>query len=168
MALGGGVMAKFTFKGLNEYARRLSKLGDQAERVAGKAIYAAADIVTDEIRTNIEAIPVLNKEDLKHHRRNGITQTAKYGLLDSLGIASMEKDAKGLLNVKVGFDGYNKVHTKTYPNGQPNALIARSVESGTSFMEPHPFVRPAVNKTRRAALKKMEEVIEEETKKIMG
>ncbi len=42
MALGGGVMAKFTFKGLNEYARRLSKLGDQAERVAGKAIYAAA------------------------------------------------------------------------------------------------------------------------------
>ena len=98
-------MAKFTFKGLDEYARRLSKLGDQAERVAGKAIYAAADIVTDEIRTNIEAIPVLNKEDLKHHRRNGITQTAKDGLLDSLGIASMEKDAKGLLNVKVGLTG---------------------------------------------------------------
>ena len=168
MALGGGVMAKFTFKGLNEYARRLSKLGDQAERVAGKAIYAAADIVTDEIRTNIEAIPVLNKEDLKHHRRNGITQTAKDGLLDSLGIASMEKDAKGLLNVKVGFDGYNKVRTKTYPNGQPNALIARSVESGTSFMEPHPFVRPAVNKTRQAALTKMDDVIEEETNKIMG
>lgn len=160
-------MARFAFKGAEEYALKLSKLGDQTERVAGKAIYEAANIVANEVRKNIDAIPVQNGYVKKGEMRHGIPQPAKDGLKESFGITPMRKD-DGYYNVKLGFDGYNKVKTKTWPQGQPNQMIARSVESGTSFMAPHPFVAPAVRKTKAAALKKMAEVVDEETKKIMG
>ena len=45
------------------------------------------------------------------------------------------------LNTKIGFDGYNDVKTKKYPNGQPNMMIARSINAGTSFRRPYPFVQ---------------------------
>ena len=54
--------------------------------------------------------------------------------------------------MKIGFDGYNEVQTKTFPNGQPNALIARSIESGSSTREKTPFLRPALAAARKQAI----------------
>ncbi|MBD5102039.1 MAG: hypothetical protein HDT27_04950 [Subdoligranulum sp.] len=161
-------MAKFVVKGIEEYALKVSKLGDQTERVAKKAIYEAAAIITDEIRKNIDGIPVQNGTVPKGEMRKGIPEPAKEGLQQSFGITKIDKDREGVYNAKIGFDGYNDIKTKRWPQGQPNQMIARSVESGTSFMAPHPFIAPAVRKTKAAALKKMSEVIDEETKKIMG
>ena len=62
----------------------------------------------------------------------------------------MEND-NGYINTKIGFDGYNATKTKKYPNGQPNALIARSIESGTSKHQKTPFVRPAISKAKAKA-----------------
>lgn len=161
-------MARWAVKGIEEYALKLSKLGASAEQVAGKAIYAAADIVADAVRQNIQALPVQNGRAAKGETLSGISEPAKHGLEEGFGIASIQKDAKGFHNVKLGFDGYNSVKTKKYPKGQPNAMIARSVEGGTSFMAKHPFVAPAIRKTRAAAEAKMEEIINQETKTIMG
>lgn len=71
------------------------------------------------------------------------------------------------MNVKLGFDGYNTVKTNSYPNGQPNVMIARAIESGSSIRDKHPFVRPAVNAAKKECLKKAEEVVNEEISKIM-
>lgn len=161
-------MARFAFKGLEEYSLRLAKLGKQTERVAGRAIYAAADIVADAMRQEIDKIPVQNGSVKKGEMRTGIPDPAKRGLQESFGITPMEKDLNGFYNVKLGFDGYNTIKTKAHPNGQPNQMIARSVNSGTSFLAPRPFANTAVRKSSKAALQKMEEVIDEETKKIMG
>lgn len=70
-------------------------------------------------------------------------------------------------NVKLGFDGYNEVKTRKYPKGQPNQLIARVTESGSPYMDKTPFMRMAVNATRKPALAEMQKVIDEESKKIM-
>ena len=77
----------------------------------------------------------------------------------------MEND-KGYWNVKLGFDGYNKVKTKTYPNGQPNAMIARATESGSSVREKTPFVRTAVSATQKQAVEIAKRVVDEEISKI--
>ena len=69
--------------------------------------------------------------------------------------------------MKVGFDGYNAVSTMKYPKGQPNQLIARVTENGSSFMDKQPFIRPAINATKDKALEEMQRVIDEEVKKIM-
>ena len=139
-------MAKIQFKGLAEYELQLSRLGRDTERIAGAAIYAGAEIVADAIKQNIQGLP-------------SKTGTTRQGLLEGFGIAPLQDDS-GYLNVKIGFDGYNA-------KGVPNALMARVFESGTSKVPKHPFVRPAINASRKQAEAKMAAVLDEEIKKIM-
>lgn len=139
-------MAKIRFAGLEEYERRLSQLQNGSREIAGKAIYAGAEIIADAIRTDIQKLP-------------SKTGTTKQGLLEGFGIAPLQNDS-GYLNVKIGFNGYNA-------KGIPNALMARLFESGTSKVPKHPFVRPAVNASRKQAEAKMAEILDQEIKKIM-
>ena len=62
----------------------------------------------------------------------------------------MQND-QGYVNVKLGFDGYNSVKTKKYPNGQPNALIASVTESGSPYREKTGFIRKSVNTSKKDA-----------------
>lgn len=163
-------MAIMRFKALKEYELRLSKLSKKTREIAGKAIYAGAGIITDAIRKNIEAIPSQDDKAglIAYNKKTTapLTDTAKKGLLDGLGITPLEED-NGIYNVKIGFDGYNDLKTKKYPKGQPNVMIARSLESGSSIAEKRPFVRPAINKSRKKAEQAMADIIDRETKKII-
>ena len=86
-------------------------------------------------------------------------------MLRSFGLTPVKRD-NGFVHTKAGFDGYGSFPTKTYPNGVPNQLLARAVESGSSVRQKHPFVRPAVNATKNEAIREMEKSIDEDLKKI--
>ena len=163
-------MAKITFPGLTEYEQQISRLGQNAQQMAGKAIYAGAEIIADAIRANIQRISASSdRTGLYAYAKQDpppLTESAKKGLLDGLGIAPLQDD-NGYMNVKVGFDGYNDLRTEKYPKGQPNVMIARSLESGSSIAPKRPFVRPAVTNSRKLAEAKMAEVLDAEMKKIM-
>lgn len=162
-------MAKFTVgKGMDEYLGQLDQLNLASEEMIGRAIYPGAKIVTDEIRKNIEELPTNDTgwyTGSSDHKISAITKSQKKGLLDGLGIARKRND-NGYINVKVGMDGYNSTKTNKYPQGQPNAMIARSIESGTSFRSKHPFIAPAVRSKKIAAEMAMAEEFDIETKKI--
>ncbi|MBS6367025.1 MAG: hypothetical protein KH420_06710 [Clostridiales bacterium] len=160
-------MAVIRFKGLEEYELKLSRLEKMTEELAGRAIYAGAGIVADEIRKGIESLPVVRGYGTDSDPLpGGVTSSQKKGLQEGLGITPLE-DKDGFYNVKIGFDGYNQTRTKEHPQGQPNQLVARGVESGTSWKQKHPFVRPAVTRSKPIAEKKMQEVLDYEMKKIM-
>ncbi len=160
-------MARFTMRGMEEYELKLSKLADGTREIGSRAVYAAAGIVADEVRKNIEALPVRSGYGTPDNPVRGVTKRGKQGLLDGFGISKME-ETDGYVHVKLGFDGYNAVKTSRYPQGQPNQLVARGVESGTTWLTKTPFVRPAVRKAQKAAVKAMQQVIDEETEKRMG
>ncbi len=162
-------MAKFTVgKGAEEYVKKLEGLEKETQHIIGKAVYDGAKIVTDAIHAGISAIPVHidSKVGSDSDPVSGLTAAQRQGLLDGLGIAKMQ-NRSGYLHVKVGVDGYNRTKTKKYPNGQPNALIMRSIESGTSFRAKHPVVAPAVARTRKSAEKAMADRIDSEVNKKM-
>ena len=160
-------MAKITFPGLNDYELMISRLSKNAADIAGRAIYTGAGIVADEIKSGIQSLPIVRGYGTAENPLpGGVTQPQKQGLLDGLGIAPLQDDG-GYLNVKIGFDGYNRTKTEKYPRGQPNQLVARGVESGASWKKKHPFVRPAVNRSRKRAEAAMAEVLDEEIKKIV-
>ena len=81
-----------------------------------------------------------------------------------MGIAKMKRKEGGVFDVKLGFDGYNEVKTKKYPNGQPNAMIARSINSGSSYMRRQPFmdmtIRVSKDRAEAAIEKKFNEELE--------
>lgn len=163
-------MAKIKFDGLDAYERKLSRLGKAGKDIAGKAIYVGAGIIADEIRAGAEALPAKpDIEGLAAYRRKSpapLTESAKQGILDGLGIAPMQEE-NGYFYVKVGFEGYNRIKTRKYPKGQPTAMIVRSLESGSSVSKKRPFVRPAVNRKKEEAEKAMAKVIDEEIQKLM-
>lgn len=162
-------MAKITFKNGDEYALKLSKLSANSDEVAKKAIYAGVKVVADQINRNIDALPEDKYRYLKDGEKfSGVPKSQKKDLKDGFGISRVERDKNGDWNAKIGFAGYGSFKTKKYPNGLPIPMLARSVESGSSVRKKTPFVRPAVNASRKKAVDAMAKVIDEEIEKIMG
>lgn len=161
-------MARFTFSNVDNYVAELKKLADPSttKEIIGKAIYEGASVVANAVKASIRALPTSEGRGTSEHPINGVTRIQKAGLIDGFGVAPMKLE-NGYYNVKVGFDGYNRQKTKQYPNGQPNQLIARSVEAGTSFRRKHPFVAPAVRKTRKQCEETMARVVDEEIQKLI-
>ena len=159
-------MAKITFPGLNDYELMISKLSKGVDDIAGKAIYSGAGIVAAAIKENIQDLPIVRGYGTKENPLpGGVTAPQKAGLINGLGISPMQSDA-GYLNVKIGFDGYNATKTEKYPQGQPNQLVARGVESGTSWKQKKPFIRQAINASKSRAEAEMARILDQEIEKI--
>lgn len=161
-------MARITFKGGEEYILKLSRLEAGAtEKVCGPAIHDAAEVVADAIRGELQTVPTDNGWGTQASPTRGPNERQKAALLDALGVTQMRTDSDGFLNVKIGFDGYNNIRTKRWPSGQPNQMVARAVESGTTWMQKNGFVARAVSKTKKEALAVMQRKALEEIQKIM-
>lgn len=156
-------MAKFYVgKGMEQYLAMLGNLEFRTDELIGEAIYEGAKIVADEVSRAIDTIPSREKGS-----SSGVYEDQRQGLKDGFGIARL-KNENGYLNVKLGFDGYNKHVTKTYPNGQPNALIARAINSGTSFAPKYPFVDRTTRNCKSEAEAAMMAKIDSGIKQIAG
>lgn len=157
-------MATFKAPDLDKYVRQLERLGKNTDTIIGEAVYDMAKIVADEVHQRLETMPsVPDTHGMAAYRAKTkipITNAQKWDLENSFGIAGL-KNENGYLNVKLGFDGYNRIKTKAYPNGQPNAMIARAIESGTSNRDKYPFIRPAVQATRKQAIAAAEVKLDE-------
>lgn len=127
-------------KGIDAYISSLERSEKVTRAAIGMAIYDGAKIVADAIHEEIEKLP----DNTPRLRKQ------KEGLLDGLGVTHI-RDENGVRNVKIGFDGYNDVITPTYPKGQPNSMLARSLVSGTSFAPKNDFIGRAIRKSKAAA-----------------
>lgn len=139
----------------------------QSDAPLEKAVVAGAAIIADQIKVNLEALP---EEDFRKlgegETFHGLPAGQKKDLVDSFGLTPIAKDKNGFIHTKAGFDGYGSFPTNTYPEGVPNQLLARSVESGSTVRQKMPFVEPAVNVKRREAVETMNDVLEDEFKTI--
>ena len=140
-------MARFQFDGIDDYISELEKLYGDTEDIIGAAIYQGAGVVMKSVVSAIAGIQTDERFGTPENKTIGPNSYQKEGLVRSIGIAKLRKDGS-FWNVKFGFDGYNGIQTKTWPNGQPNAMVARSVESGTSWMKKQPFMRKAESSSR--------------------
>lgn len=160
-------MAKLTIQGTDEYLKQLQIMDKEADGMIKRAVYEGAAVVLDAIEKSIESLPthdfvyVYNDQDIR-----ALTPAQKQGLLDGLGAAKMRND-NGFINTKIGFDGYNSVKTKKYPKGQPNSLIARAMESGSSVRPKTRFVtnavKPVVDRAEQAMANSLDKDIKNAT-----
>ena len=137
-------MARLTFKAGDEFALAISRLATNSEEVAKKAIYAGSNIIADKIKSNLEGV---------------LSPEATGELVASFGVTPITQDEQGNFNCKIGFDGYGS-------DGVANQLKARVMESGSSQQQKRPFVRPAVNATKKSAVARMGEVVDQEIRRL--
>lgn len=164
-------MAKLTSIGFDVISDRCVKLTGKTATLCKAACYAGAEVMADSFRREISSLrTVSDKQQLAcFHKEEAcyLSYTQKTGLLESLGITPIS-DRKGVYNSKVGFDGYNAIETEQWPMGQPNVLIARACESGSSAMLKQPFARKAINGQKKRAQEAMGKAVNEEIDKITG
>lgn len=170
-------MARITFKGLDEYMAKLSALEKATDTIVAEVIHDGAEIVADAVRDGLELLPTSEHEGkdgierpwfgTPGHLAIGPSREQKQGLIDSFGITPVDTDSKGFINVHIGFDGYNSVKSAQWPQGQPNQMVARAVENGTSFMEANPVIKTSLSNARRTAKKAMEKAADQNIKKIV-
>ena len=162
-------MASFKFEGLDAYVARLEDLTLNADAMIGKAVYDGAGVVADAVRASIEALPDVEDGVGAYAYKKGtgvpLTKSAKQGLLDGFGVAPMQNE-NGFLHVKLGFVGYNALKTRKFPKGQPNLLVARSLENGSSIAKRHAFIKPAVQATKSQCERRMAQTLDEEIEKL--
>lgn len=135
-----------TVHGFEKLELQLSTLGKRSIEIGGKAVKAGAGILADQVRKNLKK----NLTGSKYSTGD---------LLDSLGVTPAKVDRNGVINAKVGFEGYDR-------KGVPNAIKARAMESGTSRQKKKPFIRPAIRVTKDKIEKTMQEIIDSEIQKI--
>lgn len=150
-------MARMTIVGLADYQKLINTLEISVEPICKMAVFEGAKIVADEM---IEQINELKPPATYSRKEKNKFEKQKQGLIEGLGISTMQK-SEGVINTKIGFAGYNDVSTPKHPSGQPNLLIARSFESGTSFSPKYKFVEKARRKSKKAAERKMAMFIDE-------
>lgn len=143
--------------GIDEYINDLEKYQGNIEEISRRAIYEGADILADEIRASIKKLSTTDGR---------VKDYEKEGLLEGLGIARMRQTGT-VIDAKIGMDGYNHHPTKKYPRGQPNAMISRSIEKGTSFRKPQPFISNTVERCRAQAEHAMSAEFDRQTGLIM-
>ena len=136
-------MAKFQFRGIEEYTESLERIGGQnAAKVLKYAVYPGASVIADAIRAAAE-----------RYKDTG-------ELLSSISIARMRND-NGYVNTKITFAGYDQ-------KGVPNALKAAALESGTSRgQKATHFISKATKGATDRAISEMSKALDEKLEQIM-
>lgn len=147
----------------NEVEMLLSKLGSGSGELCRASLYEGARVMADALKEAIEALPTddrgIHVEEGSTDLLRGPRSRQKQGLLESMGIAPF-RETKGAWETHLGFDGRNDLQTRRWPGGQPNSMVARSVNAGTYFMQANPFI----DRTRRQAAKAAQAAMEDKIK----
>lgn len=154
-------MPKMWVEGLEDLHLTFKDMNKNVENALKMAVYDGAHVLYEEIARQIEALP---ENDTKTKHRD-ITPEQKQGLLDGLYGSTITVE-DGNVYEWISFDGYNNVRTKKHPRGQPNILIARSIESGASYMNKRLFMTKARNAARPKALAATKVTFEREIAKL--
>ena len=141
-------MAKIEFPGLEEYKEQLLKLGQEAPKIINRSLYEGAQVLAKEVQKEISGLKELNKKQ-------------RAGLHQGMGIAHFWYE-NGDPTTKIGFEGYNGIKTKRWPNGQPNAMIARSIQRGTSRLTPNRFCKRAAQNARERSIEAIKKHLDQE------
>ena len=156
--------------GIEELGAMLAKLDGKAYDVASAGLYQGAGKVGDAFTAATNRIIT---EPYHYLARPDITGTKRYAspeekaaLLGKSGIARFNRNGDGVDTIIgiSGAAGYANV------NGKRTAVrvIARSINSGTSFMQKQPVYRKAVSASKGAAQEAIVKEIEKLFNEIIG
>lgn len=158
-------------KGLTEFIDKLDALEKNAQKLMKEALYDGADLLANEIKKGLEALPVYQTKNGKpvwgtpERKLRGVTQTQKDDIIRSFGISHhIAKDGNVYAYIGINGRGYTEGYWRG-TNEVPIAVLLRTLESGNSFTEKIPTIRPAINRAKKPALSAMQKSFEGAIKK---
>ena len=154
-------MAKLDTDGMDDFLAELNNLGEKSAGAAKRCLYDGAAVAAAAIRDAVEKLP-LDDDPRKPYTGplRVITERDRQDLADCIGISQIKQDASAW-TVSTSFTGYISRTEKDYPDGVPAAMIARSIESGSSVRAKNPFFRRAMNRAKAQITQAMQQSLDE-------
>ena len=145
--------------GMAEVSEMLTKLEEDAPKIAAKALYEGAGIMADEIKKGAESIRTAPFKYAKEGTRLPSPEEKEIVMQAGVGIAKFNKEGAEV-DTSVGYRnaGYADLNGKQ----KPIPMIVNAINSGTSFMTKQPFVRKAASSGGKKAMEAMKTAIEAE------
>ncbi len=137
-------MAKCTAKLPEDLLKKLSRVGDNMDKIAESALTAGGDVVLKKTKSNLESM---------------VKGPSTGQLVSALGLSPVLLDRNGNYNIKVGFDEYRS-------DGSANAMVANIIEYGKHGQPAKPFLKNAKSSSKKECEETMARKIEEEIKKL--
>lgn len=154
---------RWRFKGLDKYVKKLENLSNpwNAQVCVENAVTAGSEVAGDITKAELSNLPVDNKKwATEGNKRHGVRSIEKKELIASFGITPLEIK-NNHVNRKTGVDrGY-------LSTGTPYVVLARSVETGTSFMDKNPVFSRGTRKARKPCLDAMQQSLTDDINRIM-
>ena len=164
---------KTNISALKQLNKNMSDLVAAANvtKVCKFSLYEGASVAADELRKSVNGLQRVTDVEAIHGWEKMtptlISVSQKNGLRAGLGVTKI-RTRGGVWSVRIGFDGYNSVVTKRWPNGQPNQMIAASCEHGSSAMLEQPFIRFTFQRCEEALKKALEDKAKEKIEEILN
>ena len=137
-------MAKCTAKLPEDLLKKLSRVGDNMDKIAESALTAGGNVVLRKTKSNLESM---------------VKGPSTGQLISALGLSPVLLDRNGNYNIKVGFDEYRS-------DGSANAMVANIIEYGKHGQPAKPFLKNAKSSSKKECEETMARKIEEEIKKL--
>ena len=147
-------MGRLTVQGLEDFSSRIAALGSKGVPMIKMAIYDGAAIMIEQVKREIQGIPEEEGYMPPGRKRHVIAARDKKALLDHAGISHMQ-DREGKVSLSISFDGYTDYTTRSFPQGVPIPLLARSIVKGTSVRSQYDFMQRAKRAAQQAAQNQM-------------
>lgn len=141
---------KIKTDGLDNLGRMLAQLENRAQEVASAGLYEGAGIVANAMNNGINSIQTESFDYAPPGKQRLPSPQEKAALQRKVGIAKFRKEGSEvdtLVGLSFGKSGYTQIAGKQ----KPVAVIARSINSGTSFMKKQPVFRRAKSQSQNAA-----------------
>ena len=145
--------------GMAEVSEMLTKLEEDAPKIAAKALYEGAGIMADEIKKGAESIRTAPFKYAREGTRFPSPEEKEIVMQAGVSIAKFNKEGAEV-DTSVGYRnaGYADLNGKQ----KPIPVIVNAINSGTSFMTKQPFVRKAASSGGKKAMEAMKKAIEAE------
>lgn len=153
-------------EGMDNITAELAKAENAAPGIAAAALYEGAGVIADEISRGARGVRTSPFSYAAGGRQRDPSPEEKEALVSAgaAGIAKFQQTGNSV-NTSVGYgrSGYANVNGKT----KPVAVIANSINSGTSFMKKQPFIRKAVSQSKAKATEAITRKVEQMVSEIM-
>ena len=142
-------MAKVDIKMPDEFLEKLSKLGAQTDEISERVLEAGGEVVLEKAKGNLSG--VVGRGTKYPSRSTGELEA-------SMGLSPARLNKEGNHDIKVGF-------AEPRSDGISNAKLASILEYGKHGQPAKPFMKPAKNASKSAAIAAMQRKLEEEVDK---
>ena len=143
-------------EGMDEITAMLKKAENGAQGIAARALYVGAGIVADEISKGARGVNTSRFRYANGWQRDPSPEEKAAVVSAGVGISRFTKTGNEV-DTSVGYSqsGYAEINGKR----KAVAVIANSINHGTSFMKKQPFIRKAASQTKAKASSAIEKEI---------